>query len=42
MSPGKQREVIAKVEDLERQIADSKKVLENSETLKMGILKKYL
>ena len=41
-SPGKQREVIAKVEDLERQIADSKKVLENSETLKMGILKKYL
>lgn len=41
-SPDKQREVIAKVEDLERQIADAKKVLENSETLKMGILKKYL
>lgn len=41
-SPLKQKEVIAKVEELEKQVANARKSLETTQALKADILKKYL
>lgn len=41
-SPAKQKEVIAKVEELEQQIAEARKLIEASEKLRKDTLKKYL
>lgn len=41
-SPVKQKEVIAKVEELEKQVANARKSFETTQALKADILKKYL